>query len=277
MLNILSITVWCLFLFLLYTIVMKPQIIANFYKKIYPETVSVYNLDEFENLKITPYKNDYKIYKFNDSTFASKTPVVVYVCGGVFVRSSPELKIVHEMSKKIQNLRIVAFTFPVRFSATTEEILAFMNELIFDYLMALYNDTRDLIFVAHSSGAFFSHRLIYDAIVAAQFNVKKFIAINGFFGSNVTDNFLYKLASWYYVENYGKYKLKEDTVTAQMATLMTLISNENDFLLAVNENMAKKNNIALKVFKGNHSTVSNINDEENPKMIEYITNAIIDV
>lgn len=269
-LKIVQIVTLSIISFCFFVIIIKPQVLANVYIKYYPEIISTYKIDDFKNLKVIEYENKYKIYKFNEDTAEKNSPIVVFITGGFFVRSSPELKILSQITNK---RILVTFNYPVLFDNTMTECYNFIKRVICDYITMVY-PTKDIILLSHSAGSFYS--LLFDQDNHEnnlKINIKKFIGVNGFYGNQSFSNFIYKLGSWYYLEKNSKLKLNSRINTKDCLVLTTT----NDFLKTSSEYISKENNIKISVYEGNHTTFSDINDINNKTLLNTINSFILAV
>lgn len=257
-------------MFVLFAVLVKPQIIANIYNKTYPEQFNPVDVTTLPDVKVVAYERDYKVYRFNESSADVDSPVVVFISGGFFVRSLPELDLLNRLSKR---RAVVAFTYPVRFAHTIQQMRDYVRRVICDYVTVVH-PTKEVVLVAYSAGAFL-------ALMFAQDNheqqlgvrIVKFIGVNGFYGSDSVSSVLLKAPSLYYVQEWGRVRPPMRVHADRVHVLTTT----RDFVRGSSERMASANLVTAETFDGDHVTFLKTNLPASAAMVDRVNHHLLDV
>lgn len=265
-LGVLRVLIYVIILAVLYLVFMKPQLLANIIIRNYPKNITV-TLDKNYT---TEYFRGFEVYHLNDTVYKPKTPVVVFITGGLFIMSNPEMALMQRLNR---DCRIVTFNHPVRFKVDTNDIITFIYDLIKEHVFKRYKGVHKegIIIMGHSAGSFYG--AILTQLIRSNTNipVHRFIAVNGFFGSTTTNVLLFKLMSLYYIERGLLYKLPERVPADEVV----IISTRLDFLRESSEVYAAKNLVKLQLFDGDHHSVYKINRHESKSIIDFINTKLV--
>lgn len=252
--------VYGLLAILIFIILLYPKFILNIFMENYDYLTYTYNSTD-QTMSTYTYKG-YEIFCFNEQSQNENEPICIYMTGGLFFYTKPEIAIVEQFSK---DRLVYTFNYPSLSDHKVTEIDNFIMEIISDFIIPKHKN-RQFCLVLTSAAA------IYSFSICEKFKdlIKKIITINGYFGYRSTSTFLFKMLSKIYLGSYSDRNLK---ITSNNNTEFHCLLNEDDFIKECSQSFANANTINVVKFPGDHFEFSKRN-ENSKEMIKYLNSII---
>lgn len=245
-------------LYSLYLIFYWPRdLVKHFNKSISPHIVHFdYTLDK--NIRVEEFGDDpkYKLFAIGSHVNPNRS-VIVFIPGGSFVRSEPDLSTLVELS---ENNNVITCNYPILFENSVTYTKSFLDKFL-TMVHERYPNSK-LTLIGLSAGAFYAAQLLNDN--KHNHYVERFVGVSGYYGRKYTNIFLLKWLDFLYLRELPPIQ------TPLSCEKIMLITGDVDMLKNDTIQFAKTLNITPNVYSGGHELFGNNTKSQHRQLISDI-------